>query len=360
MASKPDVHEIYTVRALACLTIVLLHSLEAVANVRPELEHGAWTAMAVVLKFGTPVFVMVSAFVLAYSYGDRPTPDRLFRKRAAKLLPPFIIIGAFYAALSWYIDDLTPTEALWRFAGNMFLAGYHGYFILIILQFILIFSVFKRLAQAGPKRMIAGSAVINAAWLAFFNFVPAPDGEAWANVWGRVSWLPFPGWILFFTIAYYLGANITTTRTMIRERGLEITSSAAAAAALVAVLYLSGVLTVDSSKRVDMLVLAPLAFLAFFLIGTRKPGRIIMWVSANSFGIYLLHFFFIAVMDKALGLSPLPLPALVFAAVLFVSSTVLSGLTTLSVQRLPLGQYVVGPAAKPSAAPKHELAYKGR
>lgn len=347
MANRADVHEIYTVRALACLTIVLLHSLEAVANVRPELEHGLWTASAVVLKFGTPVFVMVSAFVLAYSYSGKPTPPNMFRKRAAKLLPPFVIIGAFYAGLSWYTDDLTVPQTGAQFAENMVMAGYHGYFILIVLQFILIFKAFKRISRrVGTKAMIIGSLAINAGWLAFFNFVPAPAGDLGDQLWHRVSWLPFPGWLFFFTVAYYLGANLNSTREMVKERAWEIIAGTIAATVLVAFLFMTGIISVDSSKRIDMLVLAPLAFLFFFLIGTRQPGKIKMWVSANSFGIYLLHFFYIAVMDKALSLSPIPLPDIAFAIALFVSSTLLSGITTAVIQKIPFGQLVVGPSGR--------------
>lgn len=355
--SKKEVSELYTVRALACLTIVLLHSMEAVANIRTELEQGVWTAVAVLLKFGTPVFVMVSAFLLAYSYSQRTTPRGMFQTRAAKLLPPFILIGAFYGGLSWYTDDLAASETAAQFAENMFLAGYHGYFILIILQFFLIFDGYKRLSvRVGARPMILGSLLINAGWLAFFNFVPAPAGYWGDQIWHRVSWLPFPGWLFFFTVAYYLGANVEATRRFIRDKAWDIAAAALAAAMLVGSLFLTGLVPVDSSKRIDMLLLAPLAFAVFFMIGARRPNRVLLWVSANSFGIYLLHFFFIAVVGKVLSSSPIPFPSVVFAVVLFVASAALSGLATMALNRLPLGQFIVGPAGRLPAFDSRRLA----
>jgi membrane-bound acyltransferase YfiQ involved in biofilm formation len=352
---RGEVHEIYTVRALACLTIVLLHSMGAVSNARPEVDNGIWAIVAVVLKFGTPVFVMVSACVLAYSNSYRATPPSMFRKRAAKLLPPFVIIGAFYAVVSWYTDDLTAPEAVARFGSNMVLAGYHGYFILIVLQFLAIFGAFKRLAaKVGMRRMVVGTLFVNAAWLAFFNFVPAPNSAIGELIWYRISWLPFPGWLFFFTAAYYLGANLQATRRLVVSRPTLLLCSTAAAAVLVAILFSTDVITTDSSKRVDMLLLAPLAFLMFFLIGQRKPSRFIMWVSENSFGIYLLHFFFIAVTETALEQLPLSVPPLLSAITFFVIGTTLSGFAAVLVRKVPFGELAVGPGPKKKASPSSE------
>ncbi|MDZ8201266.1 acyltransferase family protein [Microbacterium sp. SSW1-59] len=341
----------YTVRALACLSIVWLHSMQAVARLHPDMTGELWDSVAIIFSVGTPVFVMVTAFLLGYAYGvSRPLPTGTFRRRCAVLLPPFVAMAVFYGLLSWYIDELSWAGFVGQVLANVFLASYHGYFILIVLQFVAIFPFCMRLVRrfGWPVVFVCG-ALANVAWLGFFNLVPAQSG--WEALWERISWLPFPGWILYFLIAVYFGMNYPKVREQLSKHQVFLYASTLGVAAGIVLLHYTRVAPLDSSKRLDMLVLAPLVFLCFFALGRRgnSPGWLVERVAEYSFGIYLLHFFAIAVMDSFAEPLLGALGPLLYAAVLMCCAVVVAAAITVVIQSMPGGALVVGPPGRRTA-----------
>ena len=96
-----------------------------------------------------------------------------------------------------------------------------------------------------------------------------------------------------------------------------------------------------------MLLLAPAMFMLLFILGAKlKAGPVVRSVSKYSFGIYLLHFFFIALIYKVSGSALEHVPAFLAACFLFASSVVLSAIATWITQRVPFGDYIVGPVGR--------------
>jgi peptidoglycan/LPS O-acetylase OafA/YrhL len=92
---------------------------------------------------------------------------------------------------------------------------------------------------------------------------------------------------------------------------------------------------------------------AFFMIAVclrfaTGHSRILGYLAANAYGVYLVHYVFVIWLQFAL--LPLPLFAVVKATVVFTGTLVLSLVTTAVVQRIPFGARLIGAAPRAMAA----------
>lgn len=106
-----QIKEIFMIRCISCLSVVLLHIIsmvlmlqaEALANISHTVD-----SFRTLLMFSTPAFIFISEFLLARSYPDR-VPDGFLKKRGKVIFVPFLFIAA--------IDALLMTSAMGR--GNL-------------------------------------------------------------------------------------------------------------------------------------------------------------------------------------------------------------------------------------------------
>lgn len=286
---KSTVQEIFFIRAVACLCVVLIHALTVVVwNFPPASEHIRSLMMTgqLLLMFATPIFVFISEFILSYN-GKMMLSLAFFRKRVQFILIPFILMAVFYAWITMAPEGIKAVEArIWE---NLFLARYHGYFILIIFQFYLLHTLFARLlASLPPGRVILISLAVNAGYLSFFNFT---EPQLPANVWRFLYWIPFPGWLIYFVIGFYAGLYFDSFTAKIKKQKILIPLSWLLCAAAVIAVYDNGFLTEISSKRVDVMIFTISTILLLFQAGLlikQVPPWVVL-VSQYSFGIYLLH-----------------------------------------------------------------------
>lgn len=335
-------------RAVACLSVVFLHSIQHVVN----YNFGGTTAIektllsiAGLLSAGTPTFIFISIILFAYKYPNN-LPNNFYSKRITLILFPFISMAFFYALVETYDNiSLLPKQIFYNLIGQ-----YHGWFVLLIFQFYILYHLTIKLkTKISPFVALSTSLAINIIYLAFFNFTnPLNSTEFASFFWKTGFWTPFVGWLFYFSFAYYCGRNYDYfLKTIKKYKSLII------AALLISVLI---VLTIDflqlspnGSKRIDMI---PFTILAVSLMLSsfskiKKVNGILMIISNYSFGIYLLHVFYLIVakkifdfMDIHYGYWSIPLWFIfaVFASIFSVNL----------VTRLPLGKYILGNVNKSS------------
>lgn len=93
---KNKVSEITILRSLACLSVVLIHAItRSSANFASENTIDVLVSyLQLLLMYGTPMFVFISEFVIAYNYRDK-VPNQFILKRVKFILLPFICMGIF-------------------------------------------------------------------------------------------------------------------------------------------------------------------------------------------------------------------------------------------------------------------------
>lgn len=341
------IREVFFLRAIACLSIVLGHSISSSLNWYPFLEVESrftlelWQTVTELLLFGTPMFVFISALVLSHAY-PHGTPKGFLLKRTKYILVPYVIMGVCYAVLACAIEGSFTTLPLkiWQHIG---LGQFHGYFILIIFQFYLLHTVFHRVLKAIPfKRLLLYSLLVNVCYFlaiaVFWKKVAFP-----VSIW----WLPFFAWIFYYVLACHVGKNLDGYRRKLSPYSVHLFIGSAAAAGVVLLSARSGVFPFGS-KRVDVMVYTILFCFLIFRLAS-KAERVPRWletISSYSFGIYWLHVFFIAVLHKAFKFLPQGIQehsnVSLYILYLSVSALFLSMAATYVVTRHPAGEFIVG------------------
>ncbi|MDB5056411.1 MAG: hypothetical protein JWM44_4461 [Bacilli bacterium] len=339
--------EIFILRSVACISIALLHCLNRVYVVEPEWE----ALVGLLLTFGTPMFVFISEFVLSFSYQNRQ-PAHFWSKRVKYILLPYICFGTIYALLK--AEDLSRSDGspllanvlyfLWR---HIILGDYHGYFILVIFQFYLLHHFLRKaLDRYSPQRMIVLSFIVNMLYLSFFNFVTPPNTIFAHYLWDKLYWLPFPGWLLYFVIAYYLGRNYEWFKQQLIRFKWIVLLLPIATAAIVLFDYEWGWLTMHSSKRIDMVFFTiSMIFLLYYTAALIKTvPRSLLLISRYSFGIYLIHPLLLVILAKILPSLSLMDKGIFSVFILLFGCVLGSIFLVFLLHKVPIGPFIIGRA----------------
>ncbi|MBU8906025.1 acyltransferase family protein [Desertibacillus haloalkaliphilus] len=331
------------------MSIVFLHSIawgmehiQVMAHL-PEIAQVILDSMNVFLYYGTPTFIFITAFILGYSYRDREnlSATSFLLKRFKFILVPYLCMAVLYA-LPYTL--LSTEQFLLKVFLNAFIGDFHAYFVLIIFQFYFLFLIFKKWLDHGSLKQILGlSLIINIAYLAFFNFTSAPSLPFADYIWERYYWVPFPGWIFYFTLAYYIGTNYQWFKAMLLRYKTWVIVAPLLSGALTLYLYHSGLLTTHSSKRIDIILhtFSIIVFVLYIALKLKSIPRFFIVVSDYSFGIYLLHTLFMSALILVIDTTAIDLGLLTFI-ILFAGSTMASMVSVHYLNKLKIGKYIVG------------------
>lgn len=350
-------NEIVFLRSIACLCIAVVHSLHRAhssSTFTNSLLDTIVDSGYVLLTFGTPTFIFISMLLISYSY---PTglPKNFLSKRFKLILFPFIFMAIFYGAdMNIFHQLLTGnmTEvfsmATWstvssNVIGNL-MGGYHGYFILIIFQFyILAYFLHRFLSKSNPVVIILVSLIINLAYLAIFNFTEPPsDNEKVINFWKSGHWIPFIGWIFYFSLAFYCGLYYQHFVTILEKNKKIVISSTIVFALLTVWLTIIEWIPL-SSKSVTMVFFTTGMIGILYLIATKikTMPKILIDINNYSFSIYLLNTFYINITYTVLIL--LGIDFSIFNVFIYLTCSIMASMLTAYLLNLsPYGKYLVG------------------
>ncbi|TNJ66696.1 hypothetical protein FE784_09015 [Paenibacillus hemerocallicola] len=339
--------EMFALRSIACLCLVFRNSTN---RAFPESSF-LGNFFELLLTFGTPAFVFISEMILARSY--REAVDRSFwEKRIKYILAPYFLFGAFYAVMksvqSWAESGEfvlgTLVTYLWR---HVLIGDYHGYFILIIFQFYALHSLMRKFDSIySPLSVVLISFAINITYLGFFNFIPSPEHPVMQYIWAKFYWIPFPGWLLYYVVAYYCGTRYEAFKEILRKYGHWSLLAVPATAALCWLALQYGWIEHVSSKRIDMLffTISVIFLICYIVSRVKKVPSILVGISRYSFGIYLLHPLFLAMM--IIPLQMLRLTGWLTASLLFFGCVGCSMVAAHVLNLTKWGPYFVGKIGK--------------
>ncbi|TYS08766.1 acyltransferase family protein [Bacillus subtilis] len=347
-----QIKEIFMIRCISCLCVVLLHIIsmvlmlqaEALANISHTID-----SFRTLLMFSTPAFIFISEFLLARSYPDG-VPDGFLKKRGKVIFVPFLFIASIDALLmtSAMGGEVTFLAFVQKYLANVLLGNFIGYFILVIFQFYILHIIFHEyLKKASPKWVLSISFVVTAAYLSYFSAVsPAPASEEGGGF--PFFWVPFAGWFFYFCLAYYCGKEYKRFLVLLNQYRLVIYGGALASAALVVTVSYVGEIGMISSKRPDiMLYSTSMIFLCFHLFSNMKHvPKIMMFISNYSFSIYLLHAYFM-IIGYVLLLNMPGIPAVPAVLLLFAVCTAGPILTSWALNKFKYGYLFVGKVYQP-------------
>lgn len=158
--SKSKIQEVELVRAIAILGVLIIH-ITAQGTVEIPLGSRSQIIYLVINKlsnFAVPVFVMISAMVLFYRYAGQWSGRAalgFYVKRIKYIVIPYLLWAFFYYIFYQWLPTQTWAQVHvdWLYFGDALRwgqTGYHLYFIILILQFYLLFPLWMTAVEKWP------------------------------------------------------------------------------------------------------------------------------------------------------------------------------------------------------------------
>lgn len=355
-AAVGHVHQADMVRVLTFACVIAVHTISTV-NPLDSVPGGA---VAMLLHFTREAFFVLTAFVLMHRYRDAaPRPGPFWRRRFLLVGVPYVVWSVVYTGLSLATAPLPPADAATMLVRNLLTgtAWYHLYFLLVSMQFYLVFPLFRWLLLRTRRHhllLLAASAVLQVGidlWL----HDPAPAGA-------KADLLPFVGSFLlsyqfFLVLGGVAALHLTSLTAWIRRHPALVAVAVVLTGAAAEGWYWWSIATGAGAQfAIDVFqpVMIPWSIAvvaAFFALGTvwtdrRRGGpasRFVEGASDRSFGVFFVHPVILWALTVAGGTAPaaqLPAPWSSFAA---YAVAVVGSLAIVEVlQRTPLSLALTG------------------
>ncbi|HTK67563.1 MAG TPA: acyltransferase [Pseudonocardia sp.] len=325
-ASREWLGQLDVLRLLGCLSVITIHCLGAPFD--SQTVTVGWITL--LLHYSREVFLFTSALVLARAYypqltgAGRLADESGFRwRRLRQIGVPYLCWTTAYlllalvhepgASFSATVRDLPLRWATLVATGT---GWYHLYFLLVSLQFGLVFPLVLRLlrrTEGRHGRVLVVSFVLQAVTLYGYQRWGLP-GTGWRALFGDASLPAYQFWLLCGAV---VGAHLTAWhRAVLRYRPL-VLAGLPLAAGILTVVYLRELTTIgvggaSAPMQPVILLWACAALAASYVAAVGLAGLRVSWlqllfrrVGHLSFGIYLAHPFvldLVMVVLRRLGL----------------------------------------------------------
>lgn len=357
-------------RVAACFLVMLVHASEnfyaadssGLAGNVSMLANEAnrfWVAFydGFVARTCVPLFMMVSAFLLV-PLKEGQTMSGFYKRRFARILPPFFIFMVIYCFLPLAWGALSTEQALadfrnlpWNFPS---MAG-HLWFIYPLISLYLIIPIVSpwlERASAKDERIFLGVFFIS-------TFIPFIRRFITPEIWGECFWNGFSalwycsGYLGYLVLAHYIRKHIdwdTHKRLAVGIPAFLIGSAFTGWS-----FWMKGVPgEIIETPMLEWawefctpnVLLATFgAFLLFTCTDSRKTSKLTKEVSGLSFGMYLMHLLYLAPISRLVIGGDVANPVIpVWAAIPLIAaaSFICCALTTKLLSYIPGAKWIVG------------------
>jgi peptidoglycan/LPS O-acetylase OafA/YrhL len=204
--SNAHLPELQLVRAMAILCVLSVHaSASATVTMTASRYYPLYNFVNIFFKVGTPTFILLSSFVLFYSYFPRPLDRRLvagfYKKRLLYIVIPYVVFSAIYFLMVCQIshEPVLSGDSLHRFLIQLLTgkAFAHLYFVILNIQFYLLFPVLLAITKKWRAAVLG---LVPAGFLVQWGFV----------LWNKYVWaVPNKGsWSFSYFSMFMLGAAL--------------------------------------------------------------------------------------------------------------------------------------------------------
>lgn len=349
---KKYLNKLDYLKGLAILGVVAIHTLGAEYPINNDFIYIIYINIIQLSAFSVPFFLFISGLVLTYNYGDmKINYIKFIKRRFFVILIPFIVWSCIYLvynnALMGKNMDLNIITVIRKLAtGN---AEFHLYFIVLVMQFYLIFPFILNYVLKFKKHhtiLLASIFMFNLLliYLYYYQFDYLSE---------KILKKIFIFWIFYFVFGMVIGYNIDNNKYRISDKSLYIFVP------LFLIFYLSLDISYFSNGlqdknifwfRPQTFIYATLSIIiAFKFINELRmlnilklPAKLVRKLGQNSFGIYLSHALFLNISKISFGILRIDNRAFYYNMLVFLIVITLSLLFVMIISRSPVGRFLAG------------------
>lgn len=353
------------VRVFACFLVMLVHASEnfygaegATDMVGPQsfLKNETdrlWVSVYDGFsRMSVPLFMIVSAFLLAPMKEGQST-WQFYLRRFSRILPPMFIFMLLYSTLPmlWgQIDGQTSLTDLSRICLNFpTLAGHLWFMYPLIGLYLFIPIISPWLSKATPReeRFFIGLFLLSTC----IPFLNRWCGEVWGQCfWNEYHMLwNFSGYLGYLVLAHYIRVHLTWSRCkrlviggVLMVVGATLTIWSFYVQAVPGVLLVTPEIELGwAFCTLNCVMLTAGTFLLFTCIKMENPPRIIADMSRLSYGMYLMHIFWLGLWVTVFKHN-MAMPTVAAIPCIAVATFVCCYVTTKLISYIPGSKWVIG------------------
>lgn len=218
MAKRKRIKELYYIRAIAAMGILIIH---ATGGFAVNSEYGSKAMYLGIFlnqffRFGSPIFMMISGLVLFYNYRSIDEFDigRFYKKKVKFILIPYTIWSTIYFLYTSYINGLAINgERLLGYGRGLLLGENfsHLYFIFLIFQFYivvpLLIKYMTRSMEEKPFRVFTFFFLFQGLILIYGYYFKDPHATGIVGVFNRYYWKTLFSWSFYFMTGGLIGVH---------------------------------------------------------------------------------------------------------------------------------------------------------
>lgn len=353
------------VRVFACFLVMVVHASENfygaagstdMAGPQSYLASEAdrlWVALYDGFsRMAVPLFMIVSAFLLV-PMKEEQTTWQFYRQRFTRILPPFFIFMILYSTLPmlWgQIDEETSFKDLSRIFLNFpTLAGHLWFMYPLISLYLFIPMISPWLSKATAKEELFFIGL-------FLLSTCMPYLNRWSGeVWGQCFWNEyhmlwyFSGYLGYLVLAHYIRVHLAWNRskrlaigTALMVIGAVSTIYSFYVQAIPGEILTTPVIEIGwAFCTINCVILTAGTFLMFTCINRPKAPSIITDTSKLSYGMYLMHIFWLGLWTTVFK-HTLGLPTVAAIPCIAVSTFICCFITTKIISYIPGSKWIIG------------------
>lgn len=353
------------VRIFACFLVIVVHASENfygapgstdmvgpqsyLANETDRLWVAVYDGFS---RMAVPLFMIVSAYLLV-PMKEGQTSWQFYRRRFTHILPPFLIFMVLYSTLPilWgQINGETSLKDLSRLLLNFPTLAGHLWFMYPLISlylFMPIISPWLNKATAKEERFFIGLFLLSTCM---------PYLSRWfGEVWGQCFWNEyhmlwyFSGYLGYLVLAHYIRVHLTWNRskrlaigTVLMAIGAVWTIYSFYIQAIPGAILSTPVIEIGwAFCTINCVLLTTGTFLLFTCINQLKAPRLIQEMSKLSYGMYLMHIFWLGLWVTIFKYN-MALPTVAAIPCITAATFICCYITTKIIALIPGSKWIIG------------------
>ena len=353
------------IRVLACFLVMLVHASENfygapgmtdMAGPQSWLETESdrlWVSLYDGMsRIAVPLFMIVSAFLLV-PMKEGHSAFEFYKRRAVRILPPFLIFIILYSTVPLFWNQIDMETSL-RDLSRMFinfptLAGHLWFMYPLIGLYLFIPVISPWLSKVSAKE--------ERFFIALFALSTCmPYLHRWCGeLWGECFWNEFhtlwyfSGYLGYLVLAHYIRVHLDWSRgkrlmagAVLAAVGTVLTVLSFYVQAVPGVLHDTPVIEIGwSFCTINCLMATTGVFLLFTCMRREKAPRLIAELSNLSYGMYLIHIFWLGMWTSMLK-GEMDMPSMYAIPAIAICTFLSCWASCKIISLIPGGGWVVG------------------